>query len=86
VKWSWQLGFHCLAMYTSKTWHSEVGRQVKSTGKYSQITMWTLQFRKVDLRNGTGELGKIANWTIFHYENSLGFSNRWFLGGSNFVM
>jgi hypothetical protein len=39
---------------------SGIGKKVKSTWQNSQIAMWTSRFGKVNLRNRTSEVGKIA--------------------------
>jgi hypothetical protein len=65
VEWAaWERGGHGNVNIT--IWQSEVGKQVKSTWQNSQIAMWTSQFGKVELRNRTTELGKIAKQMVFH--------------------
>jgi hypothetical protein len=70
-------------------WQSEVGKQVKSTWQNSQIAMWTSQYGKMDLRNRTTELGKIAKQMVFHTKqashNAIGEMGRFkvLIGGFN---
>jgi hypothetical protein len=45
-----------------------IGKKVKSTWQHSQIAMWTSCFGKVNLRNRTSEVGKIAQAMVFHTE------------------